>query len=276
MAFNFLMQLAVSNLIAAEGLSGSVVELGNQRFRSHPDILGRCSEILGANLAPFYDNTWEFFSDVGFPTYQAIDLNSELKAIPMNLNKVLKTEYGYEEKFSLVTNNGTGEHIFNQATVFENCHNLCSLNGLMLHVLPLTPWLNHGFFNFNPILFRDLAAANSYEVSMLWIGRQNGSLYFDLGSSKNYQEAFFEQKRPHNPTSLLEDAVLKLMLEDGTIRHNVAIVCGLKKTSDSIFTPPIQGRYVGDVRSEEIKREISAGNQDNRQANHSYDYLKDS
>ncbi len=276
MAFNFLMQLAVSKLVATEAIKGGVIELGNQRFRSNPDVLRRCSEILGLSLASSYGNTWDFFSDIGFPSYQAIDLNSELKAIPMNLNKVLKTEYGFHQQFELVTNNGTGEHIFNQATVFENCHNLCSTNGLMLHVLPLAPWLNHGFFNFNPILFRDLAAANNYEVSMLWIGRQNGSVYFDLRSSEKYQEAFFEQKRPHNPTSLLEDALLNLMLEDGNIRHNVAIVCGLKKTSDTQFVPPIQGRYVGDVRSEEIRKEIGAGNKDNRQANHSYDYLKDS
>ena len=33
----------------------------------------------------------------------------------------------------------------------------------MLNILPFIDWINHGFYNFNPI-FADLAASNNYEI----------------------------------------------------------------------------------------------------------------
>ena len=37
-------------------------------------------------------------------------------------------------------------------------------------------WVNHGFYNFNPILFFDLAIANNYEVIDFCIGNRNQEL----------------------------------------------------------------------------------------------------
>ena len=45
----------------------------------------------------------------------------------------------------------------------------------MLHVLPFFNYLNHGFFNYNPILFHDLAGANGYEICRLTIATNRGS-----------------------------------------------------------------------------------------------------
>ena len=82
----------------------------------------------------------------------------------MDLNRDLRSEYGYDETFDLVTNLGTGEHVFDQRRVFENVHNLTKPGGVMLYMLPFVNWLNHGFYNFHPVLFADLAAANGYGI----------------------------------------------------------------------------------------------------------------
>ena len=55
---------------------------------------------------------WEYFEDIGFSDYLAIDINTELRSIAMDLNFILKDKYNYTTQFDYVTNNGTGEHIF--------------------------------------------------------------------------------------------------------------------------------------------------------------------
>ncbi|MEQ8736392.1 MAG: hypothetical protein RIC29_15820 [Rhodospirillaceae bacterium] len=44
----------------------------------------------------------------------------------------------------------------------------------MLHVLPMTPYLNHGFYNYYPTLFSDIAVANKYKWLFLWFGGRDG------------------------------------------------------------------------------------------------------
>ena len=69
----------------------------------------------------------------------------------------------------LFTNNGTGEHIFNQLSVFQNMHNLCKVGGFMLHVLPFQKHCDHGFYNFQPNLFAALAEQNDYVLDRSFI-----------------------------------------------------------------------------------------------------------
>ena len=88
----------------------------------------------------------------------------------MDLNRNFSRDYNFDDQFDLVTNNGTGEHVFDQKIVFENMHNLTKVGGIMLNILPFSLSINHGFFNFQPVLFRDLAYANDYNWCFLWIG----------------------------------------------------------------------------------------------------------
>jgi hypothetical protein len=169
MAFNNIMQIATANLIDRLKQYPKVVEWGNQRFRYDPNVIDNVMKITNREIRKPVEYVWEFFEDLGFSDYLSIDVNEELKSIAMDLNFILKDKYDYNEKFDLVTNNGTGEHIFDQRTVFENMHNLCEVDGIMLNILPLSPWLNHGFYNYNPNLFRDIVSANRYEWCFLWI-----------------------------------------------------------------------------------------------------------
>ena len=44
----------------------------------------------------------------------------------------------------------------------------------MVHVLPFHNYINHGFYNFQPVLFHDLAEANQYNILRVSLGAQRG------------------------------------------------------------------------------------------------------
>ena len=92
----------------------------------------------------------------------------------MDLNTDISKQYNWTEKFDLVTNNGTGEHVFNQYTVYKNTHDLTKVGGYMIHVLTFYRWVDHGFFNTQPNLYPCLALQNNYDLKGLWIGTSNG------------------------------------------------------------------------------------------------------
>ncbi len=93
----------------------------------------------------------------------------------MDLNKDLEAEYQFHEQFDVVTNNGTGEHVFDQAAVYRNAHKLTRAGGLMVHVMPFVNYVNHGFYSFHPNLYHALAVANGYDVVGLGIATRYGA-----------------------------------------------------------------------------------------------------
>lgn len=200
----------------------SVIEFGNQRYTADRD----------------FATTQGFYESLGF-SYLALDVNEKLGAKIVDLNVT-----GHGLKADLVTNNGTSEHIFDQRSVFQNAHEMTK--GLMLHILPFTPWLNHGFYNYNPILFRDLAAANEYEMVFTALANRTGE-WIELGP-----EGFVE-KRPHEVAAYVERLIP---------RGEVSIVSILKKVKDHPFRAPFQGKYKNDIQTEDLKSRYVAGQSD--------------
>jgi len=74
-------------------------------------------------------------------------------------------------QFDLVTDFGTGEHIFHQAQVWKTVHDLTKRNGYIAFDRPAQGYQEHCFYNSHECLFRDLAAANEYEIVRLERGR---------------------------------------------------------------------------------------------------------
>lgn len=197
----------------------SVIEFGNQRYTADRD----------------FTSTQSFYESLGF-SYLALDVNENMGARIVDLNLT-----GHGLKADLVTNNGTSEHIFDQRAVFQNAHEMSK--SLMIHVLPFTPWLNHGFYNYNPILFRDLAAANEYEMVFTAIANRTGE-WIELGP-----EGFIE-KRP------LE---LGMYVDKLIPNGEVSVVSILKKVKDIPFRLAFQGKYKRDIQTEDLKAQYVAG-----------------
>ena len=216
--FNPLAQLATKKCTDYLPDKFSVVEIGNQTF-------------IGEG------NTKDYYVSLGANSYIAIDVNERLDAVICDLNYPLNS-FLKSRKASLVTNNGTSEHLFNQAQVFENIHILCGIDGLMLHILPLTPWINHGFYNYNPIFFRDLSRVNSYEILFYWIADRWGKK--EEIESDEFEELF----RDKNPKVLL-DWIDMIYKPEGL--HEVFNVVCFRKINDDKFKYPLQSKYKKDV-----------------------------
>lgn len=97
----------------------------------------------------------------------SIDINGKDGALPFNLEKPLPNSLG---QFDAILNGGTTEHIKKQHECFENIHNLCKIDGLMFHIVPLLgSWSRHGYYMYSLDFFKDLALKSQYAIVDLYI-----------------------------------------------------------------------------------------------------------
>ena len=102
-------------------------------------------------------------------TYTCIDVDARFGSLKLEMNfDAVPPEH--RGRYDLTTNHGTSEHILNQYNVFKMMHELTSTGGLILHAVPFTAHLEHGFFNYNVDFFSTIARANSYRTLGVWIG----------------------------------------------------------------------------------------------------------
>lgn len=205
----------------------SVCEFGNQR-------LDRTLQDTGI------DTTKHWYASKEILDYTALDVNEKMGAVITDLN--YEVDVDGLGQFDLVTNNGTGEHLFNQAMVFKNAHDLCKVGRIMLHIMPFTPWFNHGFFNYNPILFRDIAAANKYGWLFFWI---TDRVRDPVDLPTEYRGWPFIEKRPHK---------LLMYVTKGQWNTDIYLVVAWQKMSLNEFKLPLQGKYLKDVDDDGLEK----------------------
>lgn len=74
----------------------------------------------------------------------------------------------YHQRFSLVLDGGSLEHVFNYPTAVANCMQAVELNGHLLIITPANNLMGHGFYQFSPeLLFRVLSPENGFEIKHL-------------------------------------------------------------------------------------------------------------
>lgn len=113
----------------------------------------------------------KWFKSIGCGRYVSIDGNGR-GTMTADLNEPI---VGLEP-FDLVTDYGTGEHIFNQHQVWRTLHDLCKPRGYITFDRPVQGYPTHGYYLSDPALFRDLAQANRYRVVQLCEGKTNRGL----------------------------------------------------------------------------------------------------
>jgi SAM-dependent methyltransferase len=74
----------------------------------------------------------------------------------------------YRNRFDVVLNCGTTEHVINQMNSFRVMHDAVKPGGIVFHQVPSVGWLDHGYFTYHPTFFDDLVAANDYELVDRW------------------------------------------------------------------------------------------------------------
>ena len=86
----------------------------------------------------------------GAGVVQSIDASSYENA---DIIHDMNTPIDRPERYSMVLDFGTLEHVFNVPVAFDNLAKLASPNAHILHMLPSNNFVGHGFYQFSPELF---------------------------------------------------------------------------------------------------------------------------
>ena len=152
-------------------IHGQVLQLGRQALHIPQDPKSRifaAAETVFKKCdtsTPFVDlfsstgYTEALFSYLGAGQLQSIDASRYERAdLVHDLNIPVGDDL--KERFHVIFDGGTVEHIFDIRMVFENVTRMLKSDGLFLSVNGANNWLGHGFYQFSP----ELCGARSREA----------------------------------------------------------------------------------------------------------------
>ena len=204
-----------------------VLEIGEANW--HGDVSDEeLAKVLGRTPdaeESTFDKARDFYTEILNPSsLDAIDLHGPA-AWKYDLNEPVPVS----ERYGVVINNGTAEHIWNQYQLFKTIHDLTLPGGIMYHFLPMTGWLDHGFFTYSPTFVADLCMANRYSI-IAWVVASVSPL--SMRQVKNLDE-----------------------VHAGQIPANAVMVAVLQKPQFLFgFLTPQQGYYAGGLSKEGHER----------------------
>ena len=162
--------------------------------------------------------------------HTAVDLHGTAAALKLNLNEPIAGLLD-GRRFDTMFDFGTGEHVFDVRQFFANAHDATRPGGLMVHGLPWTGWIDHGFYNFQPTLFFDIAAANGYTLHTICYAVTSP---FEL-ESLNSRDAF------------------AALVKSGRIAPNTMLYGVFSKAAaEASFRVPMQGYYDGTLTKAQV------------------------
>jgi SAM-dependent methyltransferase len=104
-----------------------------------------------------------FFYKIGFESVESCDYSNFQEAdYIFDLN--LPAPLDLHNKFDVIADFGTTEHIFNLPQVLKNLHDMLKVGGRVIHMLPSSNWVDHGFYMFSPTLFHDYYRVNKWNI----------------------------------------------------------------------------------------------------------------
>jgi SAM-dependent methyltransferase len=167
---------AVQFLIAArkEGVEfGDVLTIGRQDLNVYP---AKMRAELGKHGYPT-DAFAEGAKDTGYaePVFRALGAKKvssldvsdfEGAEVVHDLNKPLPEQF--KERFDLVYDGGTLEHVFNFPLALQNCMEMLRPGGMLFMHTIANNYCGHGFYQFSPeLFFRVFSAENGFEMQKM-------------------------------------------------------------------------------------------------------------
>lgn len=199
-----------------------------------------------------------FYSLFGAERYRSLDLTDPRSDWLRDCNE----PFTLPERFDIVTNFGTAEHVFNIAALFQSVHNALKPGGVALHVLPAFGDIDHGFYNIHPTTYLDMAAANGYVIEDLcYVDRwdiRNRTLEENLISDFDFESIPIQMQHLRDRAKL-QRMVVELFVANynhpktkqfGPAFSGVVYdycIAALRKVNDAPFRYPLQGYYGGGV-----------------------------
>jgi hypothetical protein len=230
-AFSLLFELKTT-----ENLHGTVCQLGRQTSyvseKQVRDIAKKFgfSPIEKEVITPGIEfvNDEFLFHSLGFDDVESIDYDDyEQPTHILDFNKEVPEEYN--ERYDVIYDGGTLEHIFNLPQCLRNIYKMLKPNGIIIHgTLPVNNWVDHGFYQFSPTLFHDYYSQNEWEIVRSYI--------FELPRDHASQPWLIYKYEPNTIQSLSSGGC-------GDKRLGIWFVAkkGSKATGDVI---PMQGAYL--------------------------------
>lgn len=110
-----------------------------------------------------------FLTSIGAKDFQVLDVSDyEGAKVIHDLN--LPIPESLREKFSVVMDIGTSEHVYSAVQSISNIRDLCEVGGHVLMLSPANNYLGHGFYQFSPeLLFRAFDKEYGFEISSLYL-----------------------------------------------------------------------------------------------------------
>ena len=152
---------------------GEVLMIGRQDLNVYPakmvQVLKRANLACETFEVGGKDTQYSepFFRALGAGNVCSLDASDfEGAQIVHDLNKPIGDEF--KQRFDVVYDGGTLEHIFNFPIALRNCMELVKLGGRLFIHAPANNWCGHGFYQFSPELFyRALSPQNGFEVERM-------------------------------------------------------------------------------------------------------------
>ncbi len=171
MAFNLdmlNMLFDATNTRSLSELSGKrLCELGNLFVR--PDV----NVFLESKGLPTFAVAKELFTYFGIDDV-SIDLNGKNGALKIDLGKPI-TDKSLLNSFDLLINGGTTEHVYDQYECWNNVHNLCKVEAIVVSLGPLEGnWRGHSPWHCSLEFFKKLADECNYDTIENRIGNFKG------------------------------------------------------------------------------------------------------
>ena len=152
--------------------------IGRQKMHLVPQVLQTLMEHFGHpgsdNQAESILNEDERFAEpflrlLGAEHIDSFDASSYEKATCIHDMNESITDL-YKDKYSVVIDGGTLEHVFNFPVAIRNCMEMIEVGGFYLGITPANNFMGHGFYQFSPELyFRVFSPVNGFITESVYI-----------------------------------------------------------------------------------------------------------
>jgi len=114
----------------------------------------------------------ELFRALGFSEVHSMDYSEyETPTILHDLNRADPPKE-LLECFDVVLDRGTSEHVFHTPNLLSSLIRMTKVGGRIIHFVPSSNHIDHGFYMYSPTLFYDYYTANGLEINCIYLVRQ--------------------------------------------------------------------------------------------------------
>ena len=134
----------------------------------------------------------DLFKSLGFDSMESLDYsNFEGASIIQDLN--LPVPIDLQGKYDYIYDGGTLEHVFNFPQALKNVYTMLKTNGSVIHALPSSNHVDHGFYMFSPIALYEFYVQNNWRIEEFIIFEYHEDHAYRKWRFHEYEPGKFDQ-----------------------------------------------------------------------------------